>query len=82
MLTVVGMVIFAEPLKLVAVPVTAPEIAIVLAVWSVVAVVALPDKAPVNVLALIGSADVIAVVETVKRLVPPVEMPIWSAAGW
>ena len=43
---------FAEPLKLVAVPVTAPDTAIVRAVCSVVAVVAFPDKAAVMVPAL------------------------------
>ena len=39
---VTGMVILADPLKLVAVPVAAPDKAIVLAVCSVVAVPALP----------------------------------------
>jgi hypothetical protein len=46
---VIGIVMLAEPLKLVAVPVAPPEVAMVLAVCRVVAVVALPDKAPEKV---------------------------------
>jgi hypothetical protein len=43
-LMVTGMLIFADPLKLVAVPVTSPDKAIVLPVASVVAVPALPEQ--------------------------------------
>ena len=61
---------FAEPLKLVAVPVTAPERAIVRAVASVVAVEALPERAAVIVPAeKLPEASRATMVEAVLALV-------------
>jgi hypothetical protein len=48
---VIGIVMLAEPLKLVAVPVAPPEVAMVLAVCSTVAFAAVPVKLPVIMLA-------------------------------
>ena len=70
---VIGIVIFADPLNEVAVPVAPPDVAIVLAVCRVVAVVALPDRAPVNVAAVI--------VPDAVRSVIPVYAPVIRASG-
>jgi hypothetical protein len=65
---VVGIEIFAPPLKEVAVPVIAPEIAIVLSVCKVVAVPALPVTLPVIGLVNVLFPVIVCVVSVVQIL--------------
>ena len=70
-----GIVISAEPLKLVAVPTPSPEIAIVLAVCRAAAVEAFPVKAAVIVPALkLPDASLNTNVETVFAFVPSIAL--------